>query len=286
MLALRQQNCAPGADSPKMKFLSIPSSFSAARDCQFNAEARRGGGNAENSSSFLSPRLCVKILLSALLITSAHAQSGFPFTGEVLKYSVNWPSGLSLGEATFSAQHPSSTGWEFDLTVNAAIPGFTLTDHFKASATADLCSTQFERDVSNGGKKTTEKTTFDQKEGSAHRITTLPKDGGESKFSIPSCARDALTYIYYGRRELGQGRVPQAQTVYYGAPYAVKMDYTGAQNITVAGKSTVTDHLVVTVKGPKSDFNFEVFYARDAARTPMAIRIPLPVGNLSIELVP
>ena len=57
------------------------------------------------------------------------------------------------------------------------------------------------------------------------------------------------------------------------------MDYAGAQNIVLKGKSTVTDHLVISVKGPKSDFSFEVFYARDAARTPMEIRIPLPVGN-------
>jgi hypothetical protein len=252
-------------------------------DRAWNAEARRDGDRAEKlSSGWLS----VKILLAALLVTAAQAQSGFPFTPEVLKYSVNWPSGLSLGEATFSAQHPTVAGWEFDLTLNAAIPGFALTDHLKASATADLCSTEFERDLSNGGKNTREKTTFDQTQGTAHRVTTLPKDGGESTFSIPSCTRDALTYIYYGRRELGQGRVPQAQTVYYGSRYAVRMDYTGAQSINVAGKSTVTDHLVVTVKGPKSDFNFEVFYARDAARTPMAIRIPLPVGTLSIELVP
>jgi hypothetical protein len=233
------------------------------------------------------PRLRVEILLAAILLTgAAHAQSGFPFTNEVLKYSVNWPSGLSLGEATFSAQHSSGAGWVFDLSLNAAIPGFALVDHVSASATDDLCSTQFERDLSNGGRKTEEKITFDRKQGSAHRITTVPKDGGESTFSIPDCARDALTYVYYGRRELGQGRVPQAQTVYFGGPYSAKMDYTGAQNIAVAGKSTVTDHLVVSVKGPKADFSFEVFYARDAARTPVAIRIPLPLGTLSIELVP
>jgi len=229
---------------------------------------------------------CSALLAALLLTAAAHAQSGFPFTNEALKYSVNWPSGLSLGEATFSAQHIGSAGWEFDLTLNAAIPGFALVDHVKASATDDLCSTRFERDLSNGGRKTEEKIEFDQKQGSAHRITTLPKDGGESTFSIPGCARDALAYVYYGRRELGQGRVPQAQNVYFGGPYSAKMDYTGPQNVKVGGKSTVTDHLVVSVKGPKSDFTFEVFYARDAARTPVAIRIPLPVGTLSIELVP
>lgn len=275
-----------------MKSPSIPQEVIDSRDCSFDAETRRRGGHAEKSLSYLlraisaPQRLCVEILFAALLITTAHAQSGFPFTNETLTYTVNWPSGLSLGEATFTALHHGSTAWEFDMALNAAIPGFALVDRVKASATDDLCSTQFERDLSNGGRKTGEKIEFDQKQGSAHRVTTLPKDGGESTFGIPACARDALTYVYYGRRELGQGRVPQAQNVYFGAAYAAKMDYTGAQNITVGGKSTVTDHLVVSVKGPRADFTFEVFYARDAARTPVAIRIPLPLGTLSIELVP
>jgi hypothetical protein len=292
-----------------MKSLSIPRSIRHTPSNSFNAEARSGGDGAERSLSCvlrespLAPRLRVKIepmervkptrrllpliaFAALLIVPAAHAQSGFPFTNEVLKYSINWPSGLSLGEATFTAQHTSNSAWEFDMQLNAAIPGFALVDHVKASATTDLCSTELNRDLTNGSRKTREKTTFDQTQNSAHRLTTAPADGGESTFSIPSCARDALTYVYYGRRELGQGRVPQAQSVYFGGPYAAKMDYTGAQNITVGGKSTVTDHLVVSVKGPKADFNFEVFYARDAARTPVAIRIPLPLGALSIELVP
>jgi hypothetical protein len=41
----------------------------------------------------------------------------------------------------------------------------------------------------------------------------------------------------------------------------------------------------VAVKGPKSDFSFEVFFARDPARTPMQIRIPLALGTFTAELV-
>ena len=63
------------------------------------------------------------------------------------------------------------------------------------------------------------------------------------------------------------------------------MDYTGAQDIPVAGKPIVTDHLNVSVKGPASDFTFEIFYARDAARTPLLIKIPVSVGTVSLELV-
>jgi hypothetical protein len=74
--------------------------------------------------------------------------------------------------------------------------------------------------------------------------------------------------------------------VYFGAAYTVQPSYTGAQNITLSDKKTeVTDHLVFAVKGPKSEFSVEVFYARDAARTPLLIKIPQAVGTLSLELV-
>ena len=63
------------------------------------------------------------------------------------------------------------------------------------------------------------------------------------------------------------------------------MVYTGAMDIPVAGKPTVTDHLDVSVKGPASDFKFEIFYARDAARTPLLIKIPVSIGTVSLELV-
>lgn len=118
----------------------------------------------------------------------------------------------------------------------------------------------------------------------AQRATLVPA-GGKSEIDIPSCARDTLAFAYYARRELGQGRVPPADKVFFGAAYSVRMDYTGAQTITVGDKPSVTDHLVVSVKGPKSDTSFEIFYARDPARTPLAIRIPVSVGTLSVELV-
>jgi hypothetical protein len=73
--------------------------------------------------------------------------------------------------------------------------------------------------------------------------------------------------------------------VFFGSSYDVKMVYTGAQDIPVAGKPVVTDHLDVSVKGPASEFNFEIFYARDAARTPLLIKIPVKVGTVSLELV-
>jgi hypothetical protein len=228
----------------------------------------------------------VPSLISAALLVavSASAQTGFPFHDESLHYSINWPSGLSLGDATFSA-HRTDTGWGFDASFDVAVPGFPLKDKYHSAVTKELCSLELDRNIQHGAKKTREKTTFDQNEGKAKRVTVLPEHGGTSEFDIPSCARDALAFVYYVREEMGQGRVARPQTVYLGSPYAVRIEYTGPLDITVGEKQAVTDHVNVSVKGPKADFSFEIFFARDAARTPLQIRVPVPVGTISMELV-
>ena len=231
-------------------------------------------------------RRSIQTIAAALVLAgAAAAQTGFPFTNESLRYSINWPSGLSLGEATFTA-HRGEKGWEFEATLDAGVPGFSLADKFRSSATTDLCSLELQKDTSHAGRKTREKTTFDQDALKAHRVTVFPEGGGESDLDVRLCARDALALTYYARKELGQGRVQAAQQAYMGAAYSVRMDYTGAQTITLGEKKpAVTDRVVVSVKGPKADLTFEVFFARDAARTPLEIRVPLAVGTLSAELV-
>jgi hypothetical protein len=216
---------------------------------------------------------------------TAPAQTGFPFQNESLHYTVNYSSGLSLGDANLSA-HKTSTGWDFTVTLDAAVAGFTLKDKFTSSMITGYCSSEFVRDTTHGGKSAREKTTFDQEKQTAHRQTEFPNDGGYSDLSTSQCARDAITFLYFARKELGQGRVAPPQVVYFGSPYTVQQSYTGAQKITLADKKPeVTDHLVYTVKGPKSEFSVEVYYARDAARTPLLVKIPLAVGTLSMELV-
>lgn len=232
----------------------------------------------------IRPIAVAQALLPVLLWLPAPAQTGFPFQDEALHYSVNWPSGLSLGEATFKASRVS-TGWGFEFTLEAGVPGFSISDKLDASATTDLCSLELLRNLSHGSKKTRERTNFDQQKGSAHRVTVLPQNGGITDFDIPSCARDALTYVYFVRREMGQGRVAPAQKVFFGAGYSVSLQYTGAVNIPVAEKQVVTDHVLASLKGPKAESTFEIFFARDAARTPLLIKIPLSMGTFSVELV-
>jgi hypothetical protein len=42
--------------------------------------------------------------------------------------------------------------------------------------------------------------------------------------------------------------------------------------------------VLATLKGPASEITFEMFFARDAARTPLVIRVPLTLGTFSMEL--
>jgi hypothetical protein len=224
-------------------------------------------------------------LASAPLLLAADQLTGFPFQNETLHYRVIWPGGSSLGELALTA-HKNGDGWNFEMTTIVAIPVVPIADTYKSTANGvDLCSATLRREISHGSKKVTEKTEFDQKQNRAQRETLIPAGGGKSEFDIPTCGRDALTFQYFARREMGQGRVPPAGQVFFGSAYDVKMVYTGAMDIPVAGKTVVTDHLNVSVKGPASDFTFEIFYARDAARTPLLLKIPVSVGTVSLELV-
>src|SRR5262249_8997007 len=161
----------------------------------------------------------VLLLIPAILFAQGSASTqaastppGFPWHNETLRYSVNWPSGLSLGEASMSATKGEG-GWKFDVSLDAGVPGFAIKDKFRSGTEGDLCSVNLERDISHGAKKVREKTAFDQKKGTANRATVFPENGGKSDFDISSCARDALAFVYYARREMGQGRVASPQKV-------------------------------------------------------------------------
>ena len=226
------------------------------------------------------------VMACAPLILAADQLTGFRFQNETLRYRVIWPGGRSLGDVTVTAHKAGDGGWDFDMSTTVGIPVVPISDRYKSSAGgADLCSSTLQREISHGTKKVTEKTEFDQKTNQAQRQTLVPAGGGTSEFSIPTCGRDALAFQYFARREMGQGRVPPAGKVFFGSGYEVKMNYTGAQDVPVAGKPVVTDHVNVSVKGPASDFTFEIFYARDAARTPLLIKIPVSIGTVSLELV-
>jgi hypothetical protein len=230
-------------------------------------------------------------LASGRLLSAAEPLTGFPFQNETLRYKASWPGGHSIGDVTLTAAK-SGDGWNFDMAANVNVPIVPIADRYRSTAAGfDLCSVSLERLISHGSKKVTEKTEFDQKANIAQRRTLVPATadkpagGGKSELQLPTCARDALTFQYFARREMGQGRVPPAGRIFFGSGYDVKLVYTGAMDIPVAGKPVTTDHVNVSVKGPASDFTFEIFYARDPARTPLLIKIPVSIGTVSLDLV-
>jgi hypothetical protein len=213
--------------------------------------------------------------------TTAPEKATFPFSEEHLNYTITWPSGLSVGEAHLHARK-APEGWQFDLSLDASVPGFLVVDRYHAMATAQVCSLEFQKDTSHGQRRTQEKTTFDYKKSIAKRVTV---NGGKSESKIPACARDALSYLFFARNELAQGRVPPDQPVLAGAAYQVRMEYGGTEQVKIGDKSQEADRVTVSLKGPNSDISFEAYFARDKARTPLRVRCPFSLGVFSLELV-
>jgi len=225
------------------------------------------------------------LIASGLLCMAAPPPApltGFPFADEELSYALKWPGGLPLGEAHLKAKQ-SSAGWDFTMSLDGSLPGFDLKDEYKASAPGDLCTAAFSRTAAHGAKKSAETEAVDAGRGVVKRETL--HGGGTSELTVPPCVRDALTFLFYSRRELGQGRVPAAREILFGNLYRAQMDYGGAETVTASGKVEVSDKVGVTLKGPASDFHFQMYFARDAARTPLLIKVPLEMGTFSMELV-
>ena len=227
-----------------------------------------------------------------LVLLAAGANPGVPaskpsFANESLHYSINWPSGLSLGEGQLRASKtaPSDTAapkLDLEFEIEAAVPGFQVLDRYHSSASADFCSVEFDKKISHGRKKTEEKTSFDAATQTAKRETS---GGGKSELKTSSCGKDALAFLYFVRHELAQGRMPASQPVFFGSAYQIHLEYTGTQSIHLGETSVDADRITASLKGPSSDINFEVLFLKDATRTPALVRVPLAMGTFSMELV-
>jgi hypothetical protein len=221
----------------------------------------------------------VMVALMALL-SSAFAAGG-PTSGESFQYSINWPSGLELGEGRMKAVKNGSD-WDLQFEFQASIPGFSISDKFVSLTSQQQCSVRFDKDLQHGRRKTQETISFDSSKNTAQRET---KDGGKSTMQIPACAKDALAFLFHVRYELAQGRIPPAQNVYYGGPYRVRLEYKGGQKLRLGDAFQDTDRVIASIKGPASDISVEVFFAKDEARTPVLVKVPLKAGTFSMEIV-
>jgi hypothetical protein len=238
-------------------------------------------------------RRAVRVLVAALAPVYG-ASAAAPPSSEQLRYNVNWPSGLSLGEASISfTRTPAAAGQpgtiEGVLTLDASIPGFQVADRYGSRATTGYCSIRFDKKLRHGSRQADEAMTFDQQHMTASRETLTAShergdDLGKSEVSAPACAKDALTFLFFLRNELAGGRLPQQQPVYFGAAYDVRVDFRGAETVKVGDAPMQADRVNVSLHGPASELSFTVFFAHDAARTPVLFRVPLALGAFSMEL--
>jgi len=231
--------------------------------------------------------LCAGSLALIAALALAAPPTGAPtFENEQLRYSINWPSGLSLGEAELDASGSKTSDdasqLHLQFNLDAGIPGFAVRDRYSSTASGAFCSEEFQRAAAHGPKKTDEKITFDLHNATASRQTN---GGGRSELSTSQCAKDALAFLYYTRRELSQGRIPPTESVYLGSAYEVRLEYTGTQSIRLADKQVDADRVTAAIRGAASSINVEVFFLKDATRTPALVRVPLALGTFSMELV-
>ena len=221
-------------------------------------------------------------LVGILLGTQAHA--------ETLHYSVNWQSGLSLGEAALRSDKSSSEsegggagGWKFELMLDAAVPGFAIRDQYSSTADDKLCSTQVEKTLTRGARKSSEKLTIDSRAG---MVTRESVGGGKSTYSVQDCVHDAMAFLQFVRQELAQGRMAPQQAVILGAKYDVQLTYMGTETIRSAGEMVAADRVRTVIKGPKADVTADLYFSHDQQRTPLFARIPLALGTFTVELLP
>jgi hypothetical protein len=224
---------------------------------------------------------------SALLLALLGMHAG----GETLHYTINWQSGLSLGEASLRSEHLSAAseggeagGWKFEMMLDAAVPGFTIRDEYSSTADNNFCSLLLRKTVVRGARKTVEETRIDPRTNTATRETL--GGGGRSQLAVPECVHDAMAFVQFVRHELAQGRMAPQQPVLLGAIYEVQLTYTGTETLRVAGAPVVADRVHVAINGPKADATADLYFAHDDARTPVFARIPLPLGVFTVELLP
>jgi Protein of unknown function (DUF3108) len=144
-----------------------------------------------------------------------------------------------------------------------------------------------QKKTARGARKSEERVTFDPHKDTATRETVRDdKTGGTTELSVPSCARDALTLLQFVRRELAQGRVPPQQPAILGAAYQVRLEYLGSTPVRLGNQSLEADRFRTSIKGPASDLTLELYFAHDAVRTPLMVKIPLSLATFTVELIP
>ncbi|MBI1956280.1 MAG: DUF3108 domain-containing protein [Acidobacteria bacterium] len=201
--------------------------------------------------------------------------------GEKLTYKILWPSGIRLGEAILEAS-PSGAETHFQVTVEVSLPQYALR-HITSSAAAGegLCSLRFHQETGEGAKKWWEESVeFDQAAHEAHRT----RDGQTTTASIAACAQDPLTFIYYFRSRLAEGKPLDSGTLYRGGNFNVRVRAAGAATVAFRGQQRAAEKYVVTYPSQNQEMTIELWISTDAERVPVRIRVPSPLAVFTAEL--
>ena len=222
------------------------------------------------------------VILLCLLAAAHSSRAAVIPDREYLAYDVTRTSGLSLGETTFRAE-ATAEGWAFEMTLQVSLPTLEIQEEYRAKADVSLCSMEFSKNASRSEQKTQERVEFDPQAREAVGNTV---QGRESKLPLSSCARDGLTFLYFLREQLAAGRIPPPDSIYFGTQYQIGVKYLETGDIEVDGELRPSDRIQVDLSGPKSQLDFEIFFGKDEARTPLLIRIPLETGAFWLRLAP
>ena len=210
-----------------------------------------GSGVKQHVGSSLMKYLFSRFVWFATFFATL-ANSGTPgsvpaFENEQLRYSINWPSGLSLGEAQLGASRQKTETdavGRLHFTVRPGCRSSRLSRFGPLSARkrpVNSARSSFRRTATHGPKKTDEKETFDP--AGRHRN---PRDHRRRKVGAEdACLWPRMRWPSFTScaSELSQGRMPPTQTVFFGAAYEVRLDFAGTQSIKLGDKPVEADRV-------------------------------------------
>jgi len=201
-----------------------------------------------------------------------------PLEAESLRYTLKWPSGLSLGEATLSTSL-TAQGTASSLDLDASLPAYTIQDRYSSSTSAQSCTIQFTREAIHGSKKINERIIVSP-EGKITRETA--NGGGVTEIPTVRCPHDALALLVALRRNYAQ----PAQSVLFGQGYPVRFEAATTETIALNDVPTAADKLICILTLPKTgDYRLELYFLKDRTHTPALIKAPFALGTFSMELV-
>ena len=120
------------------------------------------------------------------------------------------------------------------------------------------------------------------------------KTNPEAKGKMISLATETERTLFFDFLPLSLGEIRGFKTRFhlYTVPGQVfydasrKLILKGVDGVVYVGDSQMdTDRILATIKGPASENTIEIFFARDAIRTPVLVRVPLAMGKFSMEII-